>query len=258
MSFIKKHRPAEELLRSFGIDQPKEIDLEAIAYCEGVQVKYRELKGYEARLVGLKDKAIATITTNTLPTRQRFSLGHELGHWHHHRGKSFECRVNEDDFSNTTKTNEERIADAYSADLLMPSYMFTPLATQYARAGFENIEELSNTFETSLTSTIFRFIEANVLPCMLICHSPNGRKWFKAARDVPKRWFPKDQLDAYSFAMDALYKGSTQKKPNKIGAECWFDRYDAERYDIYEHSRKFGEVVYTLLTFEDDEMLEDH
>ena len=258
MSFTKKNRPAEDLLKNYGINQPIEIDLEAIAHCEGVQVKYRELKGYEARLVGYENKAIATITTSTKLTRQRFSLGHELGHWHHHRGRSFECRVNEDVMSDKKKSNVERVADEYSADLLMPSYIFTPLASQYSRAEFNGIEELSNTFKTSLTSTAFRFIDANVLPCMLICHAPNGRKWFKTTRDVPKRWFPKGQLDAESFAMDALYKNSTQRKPNLIGAECWFDRYDANRYDIYEQSRKLGEVVYTLLTFEDDDMLEDN
>lgn len=42
--------------------------------------------------------------------------------------------------------------------------------------------------------------------------------------------------------MDTLYKGSIQKKPSKIGAESWFDRFDADRYDIYEHSKKIGDV----------------
>ncbi len=136
--------------------------------------------------------------------------------------------------------------------------MFTPLASKYARPSFDNIEELADTFETSISSTAFRFIEANVSPSILICHAPTGRQWFKLSKDIPRRWFPKNELDAYSFAMDALYKGSIQRMPSKIGAESWFDRFDADRYDIYEHSKKFGNVVYTLLTIEDDEMLDDN
>jgi len=257
MSFANKHRPAEDLIKKYGIDHPHDIDLEAIAYCEGVEVRYRALQGYEARLVGFKDRAIATITTNTIQTRQRYSLGHELGHWHHHRGLSFECRVNEDEALNTQKSIVERVADEYSADLLMPTFMFSPLASQHPVPGFHTIEELTNTFNTSMLSTAIRFIDAAVSPSILICHRPQGRQWFKATHDIPRHWFPKDQLDADSYAMDALYKGSTQRKPNKIGADSWFDRYNADRYDVYEHSKKLGDAVYTLLTIEDDEMLEE-
>lgn len=40
---------------------PSEIDLEAIAWDEGVEVRYEFLDGCEARLIGIANKAIVTI-----------------------------------------------------------------------------------------------------------------------------------------------------------------------------------------------------
>ena len=70
----------------FAISSPKEIDIEAIALCLGASIKYRPLKGCEARIVGVKNKAIISINSNSHPQRNRFSIGHELGHWMKHRG----------------------------------------------------------------------------------------------------------------------------------------------------------------------------
>lgn len=257
MSFVQKHRPAEDLLKKYGITSPNEIDLEAIAYCEGVKIKYKQLDGCEARLVGYRNRAVATITTDVSPRRQRFSLGHELGHWHYHRGRSFECRVNDDGEPLSSKKTEEKQADMYAADLLMPTYLFFPLASAIKRPCFDNIEALSDQFNSSLIATSIRYIDANTIPAILVCHGQQGRKWFKRSKDVPERWFPNDQLDADSFAMDVLYKGDIQRHPNKIGANSWFNRSEAYNYDILEHSRKIGEDVYTLLIIENDVMLEE-
>ena len=92
----KNDSHAERLLKSLGIDDPKEIDLEAIAFHVGALINYDDLKGCEASLDGYKDRAIITIRKNSIKTRQRFSIANELGHWQYHRGQAFECRI--DDF----------------------------------------------------------------------------------------------------------------------------------------------------------------
>jgi Zn-dependent peptidase ImmA (M78 family) len=53
----------------------------------GAIVKYRHMDGADATIVGSPRRAVIAINSSTIPTRQRFSLGHELGHWHHHRGQ---------------------------------------------------------------------------------------------------------------------------------------------------------------------------
>ena len=72
-------------------------------------------------------------------------------------------------------------------------------------------------------------------------------------------WFPRDELDKDSFAFDMLYAQSgEQTHPRKIGADAWFDRPEAERYEIFEHSYRLpNSEVATLLLIEDADMLEE-
>jgi len=101
-------------------------------------------------------------------------------------------------------------------------------------------------------------LTSNLVPAILVCHGPRSRKWFVRASDVPERWFPQEQLDARSHAMDVLYDKGGQHSPQLVNAGVWFDRYDASRYRLYEQSIKLveGEGL-TLLVPKDAEMLED-
>ena len=92
---LRRITPAERLLQELGITEPKEIDLEAIAFHLGARVRFRRLEGCEARIIGRNDAAIITIGEGCTPGRKRFSLAHEIGHWTHHRGQTLVCRVEE-------------------------------------------------------------------------------------------------------------------------------------------------------------------
>ena len=89
---------AERILQSLGVTDPQEIDLEAIAWTQGVVVNYRPLDGCEARIIGSSRKAVISINSRSPERRRRFSLAHELGHWHHHRGRVLFC--GKDDIGN--------------------------------------------------------------------------------------------------------------------------------------------------------------
>lgn len=88
---------AEARVEELGIRSPQELDVEAIAYDAGVHVRYAALVGCEATLIGFESQAIATINPSNVRGRERFSIGHELGHWEMHRGRSFRCRADEPD-----------------------------------------------------------------------------------------------------------------------------------------------------------------
>ena len=49
---MKGLAPAERLLKELGVTDPKEIDLEAVAWTLGARVKYRPLDGCEACITG--------------------------------------------------------------------------------------------------------------------------------------------------------------------------------------------------------------
>lgn len=248
---------AERLLQDLGITEPDEIDLEAIAYHVNARVKYRPLDGCEARIIGAADQAIITVNSNSGHRRARFSIAHELGHWHYHRGKCLACRV--DEYQPRTASSPERSADSYAADLLMPHYLFRPLARQQGKLTFKAVSALSDLFSTSKTATAIRLVESDDTPALLVCHGPKGRKWFARAPSVPDRWFPQDSLDADSFAFDVLFgKQADNPMPRKIGADAWFDRREAERFDVLEQTIRTGpEETLTLIVITDPNMLEE-
>lgn len=248
---------AEKLLQELGITEPQEINLEAIAYYVGARVRYRPLDGCEARIVGYGNNTIITVNDTSPSRRARFSIAHELGHWKHHRGQKLACRV--EDYRPRDRASPERLADSYAADLLLPHYLFRPIAREHDKPTFKAVSVLADVFNTSFTATAIRLIESDHSPALLICHSRNGRKWFTRAPGLADHWFPKSELDTASSAFDVVY-GTRQgdPSPRKIRADAWFDCWEARGFNIYEQTMRVadGEIL-TILLLADQRMLEE-
>ena len=158
-------RPAERLLVELGISEARDIDLVAIAHCVGAEVQFRRLVGCEAEIIGFRDRAIIYVSDGTKLQRRRFSTGHELGHWHHHRGQSFVCRS--DDIGRPTderSKNAERVADAYSADLILPPFMIVPKMREMGEVALDGIIGPAQEFKTSLTAAAIRVMRMTRAP----------------------------------------------------------------------------------------------
>lgn len=254
---LRSRTPAEELLLSLGIDSARDIDVEAIAWHVGAEVRFAELDSCEARIIGYGNRAIITVEERSIRPRKRFSVAHELGHWKYHRGRSFVCR--NDDIGSQVRgaTDPERVADAYAADLLLPAFLFVPMAAKIRRVTFEAIDSIKEEFGTSRSATALRMVDFGPEPAMLVCHSPHKRRWFRRGAAVPDRWFPRDELDAESPAMEVLHGRCERTSQTLIGADAWFDRRGAERYEVYEQTVRMatGDAL-TLLTFKSSDMLD--
>lgn len=241
--------PAEARIAELGINDPKGIDVDAIAYDAGVEVRYDNLNGCEATLVGVRNRAIATIQKQSRRTRQRFSVGHELGHWHHHRGQSFRCRVDEVSLNLAGKDKpKEREADKYAAHLLLPGQLFKPLIKQIKTPSLSDLSLMSGDFDCSLLCTALRLIDVNTVPAVLTAYDRNGLRWFLRTPDVPARWYLKDHLDEDSFAYELLSSRKTQPGLRKSSADTWFTNADGDDYELQEHSVEgYGGEILTLL-----------
>jgi hypothetical protein len=91
---------------------------------------------------------------------QRFSIGHELGHYHL---PSHPESVLRDGFHTsyagfTSKDRYELEADHFAAGLLMPGFLFDPAMDKVAR-GLDAIEALSDQCVTSRTATAIRYAQ---------------------------------------------------------------------------------------------------
>lgn len=247
--------PAEALLRSLGVTRPADIDLEAIAWSVGVKVRDAVLDSCEARIIGYNDRAIITVQQGSDPRRRRFSIGHELGHWTHHRGRSSVCRSSE--IGNPGSASQlERQADRFAADLLMPRYLFLPSLAAHHRPSFEAIDALACDYVTSRLATALRCLDLAEWPVVLVCHGKSGRRWFRRSHSVPDHWFPREDLDASSSAFTVLFGDAERSRLQTIGADSWFDQRDAARFRLTEQSVKaHGGEILTLLTLTDSGML---
>jgi hypothetical protein len=102
-----------------------------------------------------------------------------------------------------------------------------------------------------------RVLDYGPEPAVLVCHGIGGRRWFRRGKGIPDRWFPRDELDAESNAFEALHCGLERPLPFVIGADAWFERREAERYEVFEQTVSAGGGdILTLLTFKDAEMLD--
>ena len=250
-------RPAERLLKSLGVETPAEIDLEAIAWHLGVlAIKERELDGCEARIVGKGSHAIISVDPRHMYRRRRFSIAHELGHWVHHRGRSSFCRA--DDLRRNSPVPSEREANGFAADLILPAYLVRPMALRHPRLTVAAVRSIADAFQATVTATAIRIVEMDTSPAMVIMYGTRGRQWFARSRMVSDKWFPMVEPHHESYAHDLLHcSGTEQSSPRKIGADAFFDRREAEMYEVEEQSIRVGEQeVITLIHFRDGDMLE--
>lgn len=250
---------AERTLQELGVERPDEIDLEAIAWELGARVKYRQLHSCEARIVGRGDRAIITVDEDAIPRRQRFSIAHELGHWHFHRGRCLICRSDEIGDARRSVTDPERVADDYASDMLIPRYMLDPLIRGMTRPTLKAIRDVSDAFNASLTATLLKIVEFDHFPIIVICHSTSGRRWFRRAACIPERWFPRQDLDHETFAFTALFGGKPDTGgPRRIPAEAWFDGLEARHFDVFEETFQVAkDQICTVLFINDPKMLRE-
>ena len=249
---------AEALVSEFGISSPSELDVEAIACDAGMDVRYENLDGCEATLVGVKNQAIATIRPSGNRGRERFSVAHELGHWSMHRGKSFRCRVDDQSANLASDAPREKEADSYAAHLLMPRYLFDPAIRSGAKIPtFKHIGEVAQDFEVSVAATIIRMAEVDSLPVIVACYDAGGMRWRAFAPHVPRRWRLVQTLDDDSFAYDIINGVTSKQCAGKQEAAAWFSNEEADSYEVHENAMpgRPGEVL-VMLYLSDTDMFE--
>src|SRR5688572_20623786 len=111
--------------------------------------------------------------------RTRFSIAHELGHYfleHHHAYLSHGGKTHASIGEFRSNVSIEREADAFAASLLLPSHLLSPIVNAQALS-LTRIQQLADTFETSLTSTAIRSVQLSHFPCALAAIRQGSIVW---------------------------------------------------------------------------------
>lgn len=234
-------RPAETLLFELGVTDPKDIDVDAIADCVDAEIDYRDLVGCEAQIIGYRDRAVIYVRKEARYQRRRFSAGHELGHWHHHRGQSFVCRS--EDIGrpiDEASKNAERVADAYAADLLLPPFLFAPRLTSQQKVTLEGLVDLAHEFSTSLTATAIRAMRMTRDPVILVAHNLLGRRWQWQSTTTQGLTIRPD-VDPRSSAFIGMLGAGRLAPAKKEPAGYWFDRRHIDQFELLVQTVKTAE-----------------
>jgi len=144
------------------------IPLEEIANAAGISdIQYRSLDGLEGALVANKEKSegIIAINNNTIPSKQRFTLGHELGHFLIPRhGHKMNCTVRDLNRKASSKSkilDIEAEANVFSSLLLMPPKLLTKRGLLDSSPNVNNIIQLKDMLNVSFQACANNYINVH-------------------------------------------------------------------------------------------------
>jgi Zn-dependent peptidase ImmA (M78 family) len=153
---------AQRLLAEFGITRPP-VDPEKIAQDLGAPVVYRTMTpDVSGMLIRESSGSIVVVNQDHYPVRQRFTMGHELGHLCLHPGRPLivdaAVLVNLRDQVSSLATDREEIeANRFAAVLLMPEAM---VRSELERLGLIDPDKitkrLAKTFDVSEAAMTIR------------------------------------------------------------------------------------------------------
>lgn len=212
------------------------IDPIAIARDKGIEVvaKPAQDAGVSDMLIRVgQEYAIAYATHIDNEAFQRFSVGHELGHYclpgHPEAVVGTNgVHLSRADFRSANRYEME--ADRFSAGLLMPRHLFAP-ATARAGQGLAAVESLAKLCRTSLHATAIRYAQCSPDPVAIVVSSGDridhcfmsdelkavdGIDWIRKHTAVPRA------TTTYAFNQDASNVVNGERKDGSSSLQDWF------------------------------------
>lgn len=243
------------LIKQLGIERPQEIQLELIAWkAFGSLVVERDITGCDARVNRAEKRSLIVINKRSSPNRKKFSLAHEIGHLalHPEVNQLALCTIK---LLFYRVRPEEREADVFASELLMPEPLFQPLCDQ-DEPSFDLIENLQHIFQTSLTSTAIRYIDLCPYPCALVASKNGSIVWSHYHRPSFRYPVREGKLDKNSYAADFFLNRGAATEDVKVNlATRWLEGCQNDELLVREQTREVGQYgVLTLLwTKEEDD-----
>lgn len=167
----------EQLLSSAKVLAPP-VPVDQIIRSQGIEITRKRFDDETSGLIYVDPNsgyAVIGLNVNHSKTRQRFTLAHELGHFLLHKQQSGGLHVDDQDFflrfrdhhSSDGSDRDEREANAFAAELLMPS-VFLERDTKKLQDGVSLsdetvLRELASTYGVSLQALSFRLVNLGII-----------------------------------------------------------------------------------------------
>jgi Zn-dependent peptidase ImmA (M78 family) len=199
---VRPEQLVAEILRQ-NPQMPVPIPLEELAKLAGIsKIEAFASEGFEGALVANATKSEGAIFYSARGSRprQRFTIGHEFGHfllpWH--RQANFRCTA--EDISSRANKDWEMQANQFSAELLMPAPLVKLRLQKFKDPELEHMLVLRDEFETSVEMTARRVVELSEYACAVV--------------------FSKDDVVRYSVRSSYFTHWLAVKKGDRLPAKC--------------------------------------
>jgi Zn-dependent peptidase ImmA (M78 family) len=248
----------EQLVDSIVLQNPSlpiPVPLEELAALAGIsKIEAFASEGFAGALITNAEKSDGAIfySSNDPRPRQRFTIGHELGHfllpWH--RQSQFQCKPQ--DMTAAANAEWEIQANQFSAELLIPKALMIKQTRQLGSPDLEHIQHLAPAFETSFEMTARRYIELNEYPCAIVFSKDNVVRYSVWSEFFEHRLCVKKGSYLPSTSPSRLSSGGIDDW-DEIDAYWWLQEQSgiATPESIYEQTlRQDSGFKVTLLTFD--------
>ncbi len=218
-------------------DMPLPVPIEDIAHTlDIIEIKAIGSSGFEGGLITDRDKSQGVILVNrkSMYRRQRFTVGHELGHFlmpFHlpSKGTRFMCTSEDMKKSNPSKTmgwamRMEVEANCFAAHMLMPTEPFRRELDQSETPDLNLLIRLSCKFDTSKQATARRLCDLIDIPTAVVFSKDRRVLYSVRSREFP--FIPLRRGDAVPMgSVTACFSGSQGKISDmeNVDGESWVD-----------------------------------
>lgn len=199
---VRPEQLVAEILRQ-NPQLPVPVPLEELARLAGIaKIEAFNSEGFEGALLTNATKSEGAIFYNGRGSRarQRFTIGHELGHfllpWH--RQSTFRCTA--EDISSRANKDWEVQANQFSAELLIPTPLVKTRLQRLKDPELAHVLALRDEFETSVEMTARRVVELSEYACAVV--------------------FSKDNVVRYTVRSQYFTHWLAVKKGDKLPAKC--------------------------------------
>lgn len=172
---------ATEIIRQ-NPDIPLPVPIEEIARKAGIlKIQPLQSEAFEGMLIANAEKSegVVLVNQNRPQQRQRFTIGHELGHfllpWHRATkdgSLKFECTAEDMQASRSGKldarTDWEVQANEFSSEILMPRARFKKHMKRKDEPDLEHVRDLASMFDTSIEATARRYVALSDYPIAMV------------------------------------------------------------------------------------------
>lgn len=244
------HIQAQKLLADCGLDEITDLPMDLfVAGLDAILIE-EDLKNCDGKRIFGNSKAIIKVNSQIqFVERKRFVTAHEIGHLIMHRN----MELPDDTFEKfniiaglekALKFGKQELeANEFASELLMPEKLFLKEASRKKFSPLL-IKQLAERFKTSLTATVFRYLQLDLHPiCIVFTENGKVKNWQKS--DELKVWIqdytrlppPSDSVTMEYIQKDYAFVYSLEEKAQPIKKSTWFDitKYDEEDTDFYEY-----------------------